>query len=201
MLDDFGLIHSHPSNTPPRHSSGFSSSPSAGQTHQDYTLPLKKVLVYCGESYQEAESPPIPSSCFHGNCYADCVNVLMQDSTAVRLNVSLLWTGEWRVCMHVWVACLHTCESGVSAYMCEWRVCIHVWGACLHTCVGGVSAYMCGWRVCIHVRVACLHTCVSGVSAYMCGGRVCMHVWGACLHTCVGGVSACMCEWRVCIHV
>ena len=94
MLDDFGSIHSHPSTTPPHHSSGFSSSPSAGQTHQDYTLPLKKVLVYCGESYQEAESPPIPSSCFHGNCYADCVNVFMQDSTAVRLNVSLLWTGE-----------------------------------------------------------------------------------------------------------
>lgn len=74
-------------------------------------LPLKKVLVYCGESYQEAESPPIPSSCFHGNCYAECVDVLMQDKTVVQLTVSLLWTGEW-----VW-ACASVHMYGMSVHV------------------------------------------------------------------------------------
>jgi hypothetical protein len=61
-----------------------------GHPNKDLFKPLWKVFLFSGQSYEEAESLPIPASCFQGNCFAKMVEVVMKGNQTKSLKVTVL---------------------------------------------------------------------------------------------------------------
>ena len=62
--------------------------------NKDSFLPLWKVFIFSGQTYEEAESLPIPLSCFQGNCFASKVEVVTKGKWTKAIDVTVLGNGK-----------------------------------------------------------------------------------------------------------
>ncbi|XP_046558892.1 phagosome assembly factor 1-like isoform X2 [Haliotis rubra] len=55
---------------------------------------VSRMCIYSGNSLQETKAPPLPVSCFHGNCFLDCLEVLREHNTTLGLKFLLVTEGN-----------------------------------------------------------------------------------------------------------
>ncbi|XP_046378450.1 phagosome assembly factor 1-like [Haliotis cracherodii] len=55
---------------------------------------VSRMCIYSGNSLQETKAPPLPVSCFHGNCFLDCLEVLREHNTTLGLKFLLVTEGS-----------------------------------------------------------------------------------------------------------
>ncbi|XP_041375935.1 UPF0183 protein C16orf70-like [Gigantopelta aegis] len=55
---------------------------------------VSRMCVYTGNSITETKAPGLPITCFHGNCFSDCVEVLREHNTTVGLKFHLVTEGN-----------------------------------------------------------------------------------------------------------
>ena len=74
---------------------------------QDYLCPIfkqcaiecakKKITSYLSVCIICCRAPPLPITCYHGNCYVDCLEVLREHNVTKGLKFILFTEGKSRI--------------------------------------------------------------------------------------------------------
>ena len=56
---------------------------------------VSRMCIYHGNSLTDARAPPLPLQCFHGNCYAESVELVEQDESVQGLKFFLVAEGKF----------------------------------------------------------------------------------------------------------
>ncbi|KAL3858968.1 hypothetical protein ACJMK2_009213 [Sinanodonta woodiana] len=55
---------------------------------------VSRMCIYTGSSLLETRAPPLPITCFHGNCYVDCLEVLREKNVTKGLKCIIFTEGN-----------------------------------------------------------------------------------------------------------